>query len=64
MCFLDLQDNSVHVYELSGDNLKEKKTFSVSDQISDGAFSPDGQTLILTVGKNLVSYNSASFEVS
>ncbi len=63
MFFCYLQDHSVHVYELSGDKLVDKKTFKVTDQISDGAFSPDGQALILAVGKNLVSYNSASYDV-
>lgn len=55
-------DNSVHVYELTGDNLKEKKTFEVTDQLSDGSFSPDGQSLILAVGKKLKSYNAASYD--
>ena len=53
----------MHVYSLNGDSLSEKKSFTVGDQVTTGAFSPDGGSLVISVGKHLVIYNAASYEV-
>ena len=51
------------MYTLIGDSLTKKLTFTVKDQVTDASFSPDGQNLVITVGKNLILYNTTSYEV-
>ena len=64
MCLLHVfQDNSVYVYTLSDDKLSEKKKFSLNNEVSDAAYSPDGKSLAVTNGKMIVIYDSASYVV-
>ena len=59
-----LQDNSVHVYTLSGDTLTEKKSFQAGQEVVAAEFSPDGATLAISSGRSVLLYDSTSYEVS
>lgn len=54
----------MHVYTLAGDNLSEKNCFDVSGEVSAMAYSPDGQSLAVTVDRTIMVYDSANYKVS
>lgn len=62
--YLAVQDNSVHVYTISGDSLSEKKSFQSGKEIVKAEFSPDGATLAICSGRSVYLYDSSSYEVS
>ena len=54
----------MYVYTVSGDSLTEKTKFRVTGEITVIKYSTDGQTVAVTSGKNIILFDSASYQVN
>lgn len=56
------KDNSVHVYTISGDTLKEKTTFQAGKEAVSLAYSHNGSFLAVASGRHVLVFNTTSYE--
>ena len=53
----------MHVYTVSGDQLSEKTTFDLSEGSTAIEYSPNGENLAVTSGRNVFVHEAASYQV-
>ena len=53
----------VYVYTVSGNDLSEKTKFQLNGEISSLAYSPNGEFLAVTSGRNIMVHETASYQV-
>ena len=59
-----LQDNKVHIHNLSGDTLTETKCLDQTGAVTDVKYSPDGQYLVTSdAGRKIYLYQMPNYEV-
>ena len=53
----------MYVYTVSGNDLTEKTKFQVTGEISSMAYSPNGEFIAVTSGRNILVYETGSYQV-
>ena len=53
----------MYVYTVSGNDLSEKTKFQLNGEISSLAYSPNGEFLAVTSGRNIMVHETASYQV-
>ena len=56
------KDKVVYVYTVSGNDLSEKTKFQLNGEISSLAYSPNGDFLAVTSGRNIMVHETASYQ--
>jgi len=56
------KDQVVYVYTVSGNDLTEKTKFQVTGEISSMAYSPNGEFIAVTSGRNILVYETGSYQ--
>ena len=51
------------MYTVSGNDLTEKTKFQVTGEISSMAYSPNGEFIAVTSGRNILVYETGSYQV-